>query len=118
LPDPTATLTQDDAYVNLVTIKAACVIDRGEARTQVKQALYVVDGKSSVDLRSIPLAKIRLLEKGWCAVYDAEKYDYHSKLLSGSVGTVILTPFRLYAQGLGTYTSALTDSNRGLTVPP
>ncbi len=100
-PDPTATATRDNNYVNLVTIKAACLIDRGATRKMVQQGLYVKDGDSIVDLRALPANQIRLLEKGWCAVYDNEKFAYASASLGGTVGAIILGPFRLFADSLG-----------------
>lgn len=94
-PDPTLTATKDDSFTNLTCMKAACIIDRGSAATAASQAIAVKDGTSSIDLRGILGGKLKLLEKGWCAVYDDAKFEYQS----GSVriaGAAVMTPFRLY----------------------
>ncbi len=98
-PDPTDDigLNRDDSFNNLTTLKAACIIDHGAAILAAKQAIAVKDGSSSIDLRGIMLGKLKLLEKGWCAVYDDAKLEY--KL--GAVviaGAAVMTPFRLFAQ--------------------
>lgn len=97
-PDPTAASTRDDSLLNLVTLKAACLIDRGSAVAAAGRAISVGDGGSRVDLRGVFGAKLQLLEKGWCAVYDQEKFEYQSGQ-ARVAGAAVLTPFRLYAGG-------------------
>lgn len=97
-PDPTDDVngTRDDSYINLTCLKAACIIDRGEAKTTANQAINLVDNSSRVDLTETARAKIKLLEKGWCAVYDDAKLEY----LSGQsrvAGAAVMTPFRIFA---------------------
>lgn len=102
-PDPTAAATADPAFVNLTCIKATCIVDRGEARAMVKQGLYVKDGSSAVDLRSLPLSKLKLIEsdRGWCAVYENEKYTHALNQAGEVAGAVVLTPFRMFPYGQG-----------------
>lgn len=97
-PDPTATATKDESFVNLATLKAACIVDHGAAIIAAQRAIAVKDGGSSVDLRGVFQGKFALLEKGWCAVFDTEKFEYQAGLVRVA-GAVILTPFRLYAYG-------------------
>jgi hypothetical protein len=98
-PDPTEGADRNDAFVNLVAQKAACIIDRGGAVAAAQRAISVRDGGSAVDLRGVFQAKLALLEKGWCAVYEATKLEYKAGLAS-LAGAIVMTPFRLYADGL------------------
>lgn len=99
-PDPTddETPTRDDSFINLLTIKAACIVDQGAATLAAKQAIAVKDGTSSIDLRTVMLGKLKLLEKGWCAVYRDTKQEYQANSAS-IAGAMVMTPFRQYAQG-------------------
>ena len=99
-PDPTvtsATAARDENFINLVCVKAACVIDRGSAILAAGQAILVKDGTSLVDLRDTWKAKLGLLSKGWCAVYEQLKAEYAASQQEAAVGAAILAPFRLYS---------------------
>jgi hypothetical protein len=98
-PDPTAAATKDDNFVNLVTIKACCIMDLADARVAANRALLVKDGNSAVDLSKVSAEKRALLSKGWCAVYADAKFEYQNARTSGVAGALIIGPFRLYAQG-------------------
>lgn len=105
-PDPTddAGNTRDNNFVNLVCLKAACILDRGGAATAAAQAILVQDGTSRVDLRDAFKAQLQLIRQGWCAVYDAVKEDYQAGQRGGVLGAAILGPFRVfggYAAGPG-----------------
>ena len=60
--------TRDDNFINLVCIKAACLVERGESRKAVGQGISIRDGSSAIDLRGSMDGRIKLLEKGWCFV--------------------------------------------------
>ncbi len=95
-PDPTKTLTRDDSFVNLVCIKAACIIDTGAAAKAASQAIAVKDGSSAIDLRGALSGRLALLEKGWCNIFKDAKFSYQTQSIEAA-GAAILTPFRLYA---------------------
>lgn len=95
-PDPTDDATRDDSLVNLVTLMAACVMNRGEAVAAAQRAIAVKDQGSAVDLRGVFGAKLQLLEKGWCAVYEDAKLQYQTGR-ERVAGAAVMTPFRLYA---------------------
>lgn len=97
-PDPTATATKDESFVNLTCLKAACLIDRGSAMVAANRAIAVRDGSSAIDLRGVIQSKLKLLEKGWCAVYEDAKFEYQKDQHSVA-GAIVMTPFRMYAQG-------------------
>lgn len=106
-PDPTDAATRDEAFIDLVTVKAACVLDRGAAGLAAGQAIMVQDGSSRVDLRDAFKANLSLLEKGWCAVY-AEMAETYANGTYGSYGIAIMTPFRQWPRRERPY---LTERN-------
>jgi hypothetical protein len=89
--------TRDENFINLVCIKAACLIDRGETRKSVSQGIAIRDGSSSIDLRGSMDGRLKLLEKGWCAVYDDTKLEYQASRNGTIAGAAIMTPFRVFA---------------------
>lgn len=89
--------TRDENFINLVCIKAACLIDRGETRKSVGQGIAIRDGSSSIDLRGSMDGRLRLLEKGWCSVYDDTKLEYQANRNGTIAGAAIMTPFRVFA---------------------
>lgn len=105
-PDPTATSTRDNSFINLSCLKAACILDKGESRIAASKGFSIKDRDHAVDLRGITEARLALLEKGWCKTYDDAKLEY----LAGQVrvaGAAVMTPFRIYAgyNDLGGYTA-------------
>lgn len=105
VPDPTfdgdanSPSTRDDDYVNLVCLKAACMTDRGGAILAAKRAIAVKDGDSYIDLRGTLQGRLKLLETGWCSVFDAAKMEYKLGGLSSGIGVAIMSPFRLVGRG-------------------
>ena len=97
-PNPTDRAgTRDDNFINLVCIKAACLIERGESRNSVGQSIAIRDGSSSIDLRGSMDGRLKLLEKGWCAVYEDTKLEYQASRNGAIAGAAIMTPFRVFA---------------------
>lgn len=96
-PDPTDEATKDESFTNLVTVKAACIVDQGSAILAAGRAIAVRDGGSSVDLRGVFGAKLQLLQKGWCSVYEDAKLEYQAGQVRVA-GAAVLTPFRLFAR--------------------
>lgn len=95
-PDPTISPNRDDNFINLVTIKAACIIDRGSASRVSGQAIRIKDGTSEIDLRGVPQAKMALLKQGWCATYEGEKTDYLTSQSGYTAGAAVVSPFRVF----------------------
>lgn len=84
-PDP---LT-DSIFINLVTVKAACIIIGGEIKTQSANAVSIRDGVSSIDMRGVAAILLELY-KDLSNRYDALAYNYG---YSGSSGKAILGPY-------------------------
>jgi hypothetical protein len=99
-PDPSVAASRDESFINLTCYKAACFIDRGSAIIAAQQAISVKDGSSSVDLRGILEGKLKLLDKGWCAVYDDAKLEYQAGQVR-IAGAAVMGPFRVYARSIG-----------------
>lgn len=95
-PDPTEGSSRDDAFANLVALKAACLIDRGEHRNSLARGALFKDGAVAVDFRDSLKGYAELLKQGWCAVYDQAKLDYRSGQVEGGIGAAVLSPFRLW----------------------
>lgn len=90
-PDPT-TGTKDDAFINLVVLKAGCIIDTGLIRSKLSTLGYVVKvGNDMVDTRTQYDAYKTIYEKGFCKIYDEAKWEY--ELGSQEPGRAILGPF-------------------------
>lgn len=96
-PDPCDEATRDDAYANLITIKAACILDRGSAMDAANSAISITSGKHSFDVRDQIKGKLALLKDGWCKVFEDTKFEYLNASINAVAGNAIMTPFRLYA---------------------
>lgn len=104
IPDPTLTDSRDDAFINLVCFKGGCISDRGKITISAGQAVTIRDGSSSIDLRGVADAQLKLLEQGWCSVYDDARFRYMAGQVN-NIGAAIMTPFRVFAgyNAIGAY---------------
>lgn len=99
-PDPTDSdnETNDETFVNLMCLKAACIISRGAA---IKAAGKAVSGSDmnavKFDLTGVADSTLKLLDKGWCAVYKEalDNYEYGD----GFIGRAVMGPFRTCVNG-------------------
>lgn len=88
-PDPSA----ESAFIHLATLKAACIIDRGNLR-----AAALTDGLSArcgpVQMQAMGrMAGFKILmESGWCAAYDHSKMEYQFNK-SITLVKAIMSPF-------------------------
>ncbi len=105
-PDPTDRDggTNDENFVNLMCLKAACIIDSGSAILAAQKAFSVKDMVTQVDLRDVATSTLALLEKGYCADFDEILTDYLSG--DGSISAAVMSPFRT------------RNRNYGVIVPP
>ena len=91
-PDPTLTASKDDAFTNLVVLKAACLTDWGEFRQKALVAgIKARCGPAILETLQHLDGFKTLIDKGPCAAYDELKTDYQF----GNTNTVraILSPF-------------------------
>lgn len=95
-PDPTdpttglATVNKDDAFINLVSLKTACLIMGSEMKTQALNAVRVSDGPSSIDYTAVA-SNIKYLYEYACKSYEEYKFNYAAG--NNAVGKAILSPY-------------------------
>ena len=89
-PDPTDQATQDNAFINLVSLKSAIIIIGGEVRTEASNAISIKDGPSAIDLRGVA-STLAILYKDLSDKYTKLLLDYRA---GGSIaGKAILGPY-------------------------
>lgn len=84
-PDPSS----DDAFINLIVLKAAVVIIGGEVKTESSNAISIKDGPSAIDLRGVSSTLLALYED-LSRKYDALAQSYG---FTGGMGKAILGPY-------------------------
>jgi hypothetical protein len=95
-PDPTdpttglSTVNKDDAFINLASLKTACLIMGSEMKTQALNAVRVSDGPSSIDYTAVA-ANIKYLYEYSCKTYEEYKFNYATG--NNAVGKAILSPY-------------------------
>lgn len=87
-PDPTAA-TRDDAFINLVSLKAACLILNAEAKTKAGQAVRVRDASSEVDMGNSYKA-VAERAKQMCEDYKMSIIQYNAG--NSRAGHAVITP--------------------------
>jgi len=95
-PDPV--ISEDNIFMALVPLKAACILTQGEFKQALGQGIKVRDGDSAIDT-SVSFRGYRdILEIGPCAAYEKLKW---SLLASGAasgggrIGKAVLGPYRV-----------------------
>jgi len=91
------TPTNDKSFVNLVVLKAACLLAGGEYRAATNQAIVVRDGPSSVDPRAMVSAKKELMMSS-CEKYEQAELEY--RLGNSNAGEAIIGPHRNAVYGV------------------
>jgi len=90
-PDPTT--APDNAFINLVTLKSACLLANSEYKTEANNAISIRDGSASIDKRGVAAAK-----KEWrdsiCKDYERAEKEY--KLGNSNAGASIIGPYNLH----------------------
>lgn len=91
-PDPTVG-TKDDAFINLVCLRAGCLIDSSTYRTKLREGHGVIikHGASSIDTKGQLDAYKLLADKGLCQAYADAKWEYEAGAMSP--GEAIIGPF-------------------------
>lgn len=87
-PDPTT--GPDNAFINLVTLKAACLLANSEYKTEAARAITIRDGSSAIDTKGVAAAK-----KGWrdsiCEDYAKAEREY--RIGNSQAGKSIIGPY-------------------------
>ena len=96
-PDPTAG-SRDSSFINLVILKAACLLATGEYRSSSNQGVVIRDGPSSVDARGMVAAKKEMMVST-CEKYKKAEFEY--RLGNSNAGEAIIGPHRNAVYGGG-----------------
>lgn len=88
-PDPTDNSIKDSAFINLVSMKTACIIIGSEVKIEAGNAISVKDGASAIDLRGVS-STLSALYNDICGKYQAMADDYK---FTGETGQAILGPY-------------------------
>jgi len=102
-PDPTSD-TKDNNFINIVSLRAGCIILGSEIKTQGLSAVRVSDGPSSIDM-SRTMDGIKVLYDEILMRFEEAKVQYKA---NGVVGEAILSPYSPGSTILGR-----THTNRG-----
>lgn len=89
-PDPTTPGSKDDWFINIVCVRAACIILNSEAKTLAAQAYRIKDGPASIDVSSSYQA-IKQLADDMCDKLAYMILDY--KAGNSVAGHAVLTPY-------------------------
>ena len=89
-PDPTDADTRDNAFINLCSLKSACIMVGSEIRSEASNAISIKDGPSAIDLRGVA-STLTILYHDLCAKYDQLLLDYRAG--NSIAGQAILGPY-------------------------
>jgi hypothetical protein len=105
-PDPT--VGRDNSFINLVVLKASCLLAQGEYRIASNKGIVIRDGPSSVDPRGLVAAKKEMMDSA-CKKYENAEFEY--RLGNSNAGEAIIGPHRTNYFGSGGAGSAGHRSN-------
>ena len=89
-PDPTGLANKDNAFINIISLKSACIILSSEVRTHGLNAIRMSDGPSSIDMTGIA-RNIAVSSQDMCGRYEHAVMQYKA---GGSIaGQAILGPY-------------------------
>jgi len=89
-PDPTDTATKDNAFINLVCLRTACLIIGSEIRSESGNAISIKDGPSAIDLRGVTQT-LGLLYKDLSDKYEHILLEYRAG--NSIAGKAIVGPY-------------------------
>jgi hypothetical protein len=89
-PDPTSS-PKDNAFINLICLKAGCIIDYSTFRNKAQMAgIKIQDGQSIIDTKGQADLFKDIAQRGLCAEYERAKMDYQLGSFNG--GRIIIGP--------------------------
>lgn len=95
-PDPTEG-TKDNSFINIVCMKAACVILSSELRTHGLNSVSISDGPSRIDMTGI-VKNLQVVQQEMCA--KSEDAIVQHKAGNSVAGQAILGPYSPGADGV------------------
>ena len=107
-PDPTDSTTRDNAFINLVSLRAACIIIGGEIRKESGNAISIKDGPSAIDLRGVSVT-LTAIYKDLSEKYDHLLLEYRAG--NSVAGHIITGPYSPGSDNTSNHTRS--DHRRG-----
>lgn len=93
-PDPTSD-TKDNAFINLVSLRAGCIILSSEIKTAGANLISVSDGPSSINMTAT-LNGLKIVYEDVKERYENAKLQYQA---GGNIGEAVLSPYSLRVEG-------------------
>jgi hypothetical protein len=90
-PDPSDAETKDNDFMNMVVLRAACVMLGSEIRSEAGNAISIKDGPSAIDLRGVA-GTLSVLYEDICGKYESMK-DSYTQGSSAEFGEAIFGPY-------------------------
>jgi hypothetical protein len=98
-PDPTIRgVSRDENFINLTTLKTACMVVGGEIRQYTGQGISIRDGSSAISLSRNP-ASLKLMKETYCDEYENALYMFVTSGGFASVGEAIVGPVKAWYMG-------------------
>lgn len=76
-PDPTLTATRDNAFINIVVLKAACLLQTSFLRDAASNSIRIADGGSSISL-SGRFEATEKASRNYCDMYEKAKWEFEA----------------------------------------
>jgi len=92
-PDPTVD-TKDNAFINLVSLRAGCIIVSSEIKTAGANLISMSDGPSSINMTAT-LNGLKIVYEDIKERYETAKLQYQA---GGNIGEAVLSPYSLRQQ--------------------
>jgi hypothetical protein len=89
-PDPTDSTTEDDPFITLISMRAACIIIGSEIRSESGNSISIKDGPSAIDLRGVTQT-LALIYTDLCSKYEHLVLEYRAG--NSIAGQAILGPY-------------------------
>lgn len=89
-PDPTSSTNEDQSFITLICLRAACIIIGSEIRSESGNAISIKDGPSAIDLRGVTQT-LTVLYKDLCDKYEQQLLEYRAG--NSVAGQAILGPY-------------------------
>ena len=99
-PDPTQLTPKDYDFINIVSMKTACILLSSEAKTLAAQAYRITDGPSTIDIKGA-FDAVKSLRDQLCEAVEEAILQFN--LGNSKAGQAILTPYTQTWLGTGIY---------------
>jgi len=96
-PDPVVIDTRDDGFINLMVLKAACLLAGSGIIKGANQSIDIQSNKDRINLTK-KLDGVIATIKNFCDAYTTAKWQYQNS--AGTPGQAIIGPYRIFLDGI------------------